>query len=201
MKKKKEKCICIFEFMVNTAPLASNSVFGREKLFWYEKINFSYHLCHCGAVVKQLLERANKPGSTPGDAVFFFLCTVFFLFGLFFLILFFPFGLFFFIVTANPAGHALGSIYILTLCPGFILEKGFQKLLIYVLANLTTRKNHKLSRHVPPLKQVNFFQYWLTSWQTTHSTPQNYKCMPNTVLKCGKATRFNAQSVSQIPVI
>ena len=40
------------------------------------------------------------------------------------------------------------------------MEKGFQKLeklLIYILAKLTTRKKHKLSRHVPPLKQLNFF--------------------------------------------
>ena len=80
---------CIFEFMVNTAPPASNSVYGREKLFWYDKINFSNHVCHCGAVVKELLERADKPGSTPGDAVFCFFVPFFFLFGLFFLTLFF----------------------------------------------------------------------------------------------------------------
>ena len=42
----------------------------------------SNHVCN-GAVVKGLLARADKPGSTPGDAVFFF----FFLHG------FFPFGL------------------------------------------------------------------------------------------------------------
>ena len=41
--------------MINTAPPASNSVYGREKLFWYDK-------------------RADKPGSAPGV----------FLFGLFF---------------------------------------------------------------------------------------------------------------------
>ena len=38
--------------------------------------------------------------------------------------------------------------------------------------SLRPDKNHKLSRHVPPLKQLNFFQCQLTSWQTTHSTPQ-----------------------------
>ena len=41
------------------------------------------HVCHCGAVVKELFERADKPGSTLGDSVFcffvpFFLCLVFF---------------------------------------------------------------------------------------------------------------------------
>ena len=85
---------CIFEFMINTAPTASNSVYGREKLFWYDKINFSYHACHCGTVVKELLACADKPGSTPGDAVFcffvpfFFSCLVSFL-TLFFLLAFF----------------------------------------------------------------------------------------------------------------
>ena len=46
-------------------------------------------------MVKELLARADKPGSTPGDAVFCF---------------FVPFGLFFFILTADPAVHALGSM-------------------------------------------------------------------------------------------
>ena len=33
---------------------------------------------HCGAVVNELLARENKPGSTPGDAVFcFFFCLIF----------------------------------------------------------------------------------------------------------------------------
>ena len=45
----------------------------------------------------------------------------------------FSFGLFFFILTADPAGHVLGSIYILSLSPEFILEKGFQKLFTYIL--------------------------------------------------------------------
>ena len=48
---------------------ASNSYYGREKLFPYDKTNESKHVCHCGAVVKELLARADKPGSTPGDAV------------------------------------------------------------------------------------------------------------------------------------
>ena len=53
----------------------------------------------------------------------------------------FPFGLFSFILTADPPGHALGSIYILSLSPEFFfLEKGFQKLLICILAMLTTTK-------------------------------------------------------------
>ena len=114
--------------MRNTAPPASNSVYGREKLFGYDKINFSDHVCHCGAVVKELLAPADKPGSTPGDAVFCFF-VVFFLCLVSFLNTIFPFGLFFFILTTDPAGHALGSIYILSSSPEFYFGKGISKAL------------------------------------------------------------------------
>ena len=51
-------------------------------------------MCHCGAVVKELLARGDKPGSTPGDAVFcFFVPFFFFCFVSFFNIVF-SFGLF-----------------------------------------------------------------------------------------------------------
>ena len=67
-------------------------------------------MCHCGAVVKEFLVRADKPGSTPGDAAFcFFVPFVFPVWSIFFFNTIFPFGLFFFILTADPAGHALGS--------------------------------------------------------------------------------------------
>ena len=95
-------------------------------------------MCHCVAVVKELLARADKPGSTPDDTVFrFFVPFFFFLFGLFFNTIF-PFSLFSFILTADPAGHALGSIYILSLSPEFYFGKGISKALD--LAKLTTRK-------------------------------------------------------------
>ena len=71
-------------------------------------------MCHCGAVVKELLARADKPGSTPGDAVFCLLYRFFPVNWSLFFNTIFPFGLFFFILTADPAGHALGSIYILS---------------------------------------------------------------------------------------
>ena len=115
--------------MINTAPPASNSVYGREKLFWYDKINFSNHVCHCGAVVKEFLARADKPGSTPGDAAFSFFVTFFFPVWSIFLTLFFLLAFFFFILTADPAGHALGSIYILSLSPEFYFGKGISKAL------------------------------------------------------------------------
>ena len=78
-------------------------------------------MCHCGAVVK-LLERADKPGSTSGDAVFCFFVPFFFsVWSLFFFLHYF--GLFFFILTADPAGHVLGSIYILSFSPEFYFGK------------------------------------------------------------------------------
>ena len=41
----------------------------------------------------------------------------------------FPFDLFSFILTADPAGHAFGSIYILSLSPEFYFGKGISKTL------------------------------------------------------------------------
>ena len=85
-------------------------------------------MCHCCAVVKKLLERADKPGSTSGARRCFpFHCTFFFLFGLFFFNTISAFGLFFCILTAHPAGHSLGSIYILNLSPKFYFGKGISK--------------------------------------------------------------------------
>ena len=46
-------------------------------------------MCHGGAVLKDLLARADKPGSTPGDAVFCFFVPFFFPVWSLFLTLFF----------------------------------------------------------------------------------------------------------------
>ena len=59
---------------------------------------------------------------------FLFFAPFFFLLGLFFNTIF-PFGLFFFILTADPVGHTLGSIYILSLSPEFYFGKGISKAL------------------------------------------------------------------------
>ena len=125
-------------------------------------------MCHCGAVVKELLARADKPGSTPGDDVFCFFVPffffLFFFFGPFFscpvLNTIFPFGIIFFILTADPAGHALGSIYILSLIPEFYFGNGISKALDLHTGQAYNQIKtiYKLSRHVPPLKQLNFFQ-------------------------------------------
>ena len=69
-------------------------------------------MCHCGAVVKELLALfADQLGSTAGDrdAVFCFLVVPFFLCLVSVFNTIFPFGLFSFILTSDPAGHALGS--------------------------------------------------------------------------------------------
>ena len=89
---------------------------------------------------------------------FLFLCTVFFFQSLFFNTIF-PFGLFSFILTADPADHALGSICTLSVSLEFYFGKGISRALwsTIILAKLSTRKNHKLSRHVPRLKQLIFF--------------------------------------------
>ena len=65
----------------------------------------------------------------PATLLFVSLYRLFSLFGLFFFNTIFPFGLFFFILTADPAGHALGSIYILSLSLEFYFGKGISKAL------------------------------------------------------------------------
>ena len=63
------------------------------------------------------------------DAVFCFLVPFFFLFGLFFKH-YFSFWPFFFIVTADPAGHELGLMYILcSVKSGVSFGKGISKAL------------------------------------------------------------------------
>ena len=81
---------------------------------------FFKHACHCGALVMEFLARADKPGSTPGDAAFCFFAPFFFC--LFFKH-YFSFRPFFFIFTADPAGHALGSIIYFKLKSGVLFWK------------------------------------------------------------------------------
>ena len=127
---------CIFEFMINTALPASNSV--------HDKINFANHVCHCGAVVREFLARSDKLGSTPGDAALCFLVPFFSLFRLFFLNAIFPFGPFFLYSFCRPCCMLLVMrldqyIFYFKLKSGVLFwKKGFQKLLICILAKLTT---------------------------------------------------------------
>ena len=101
---------------------------AEENCFDMAKLIFQIIVCHCGAVLKGFLERADKPaGSTPGDAVFCFMFVPFFLCLVSFFNTIFPFGLSFFTLNAGPAGHALGSIYILSKSPDFYFGKGISK--------------------------------------------------------------------------
>ena len=63
----------------------------------------------------------------------------------------FPFGLFFFILTADPAGHALGSIYILSLSPEFYFGKGISKAL-----DLHTGQAYDQIKTISPVKTCPF---------------------------------------------
>ena len=74
----------------------------------------------CGAV--KFLALADAWGSTLGDAIFCFIVSFFL--SLCFFSPIFLFGLFFFIRTADPADHALGSIYILSFSPELYFRKG-----------------------------------------------------------------------------
>ena len=74
----------------------------------------------------------------------------------------FPLGLFFFILTADPADHEPGSIYILSLSPEFYFGKGISKALDpsphtgQAYDQIKTISSQDM--YVPPLKQLNFFQ-------------------------------------------
>ena len=121
--------------MINTDLLASTASMAEKNCFDITKLTF--HIV-CVTVVqwsRSFLHVQSNRVRLPATLLSVSMYCFFFLFGLFFLTLFF-FLAFFFILTADPAGHALGSIFILSLSPEFISEKGFQKLLICILAKL-----------------------------------------------------------------
>ena len=62
-------------------------------------------------------------------ATLFSVCLYRFYYYFFCLVLVFPFRLFFFILTTDPAGHSLGSIYILNLSPEYYFGKGISRVL------------------------------------------------------------------------
>ena len=65
----------------------------------------------------------------------------------------FPFGPFSFILTADPADHALGSIYILSLSPEFYFGKGISKAL-----DLHTGQAYDQIKTISPVKTYPFSQ-------------------------------------------
>ena len=97
-------------------------------------------------MVKELLARADKPGSTTGDTISYFFVRFFFSVWSLFFNTISPFGLFFFILTADPAGHALGSIYILSLSPEFYFGRGL-RLVFYDNRNLKISKFKKSEQY------------------------------------------------------
>ena len=94
----------------------------------------------------------------------------------------FSFGIFSFILTADPAGHALGSIYILSLSPEFYFGKGISKALY-----LHTGQAHDQIKTISPVKtcpsseKAEFFSVlvdimtnnaqYTTNCATLHPTP------------------------------
>ena len=124
------------------------------------KFTSSSHECHLGAVVKELLVHADKPGSTPGHAVLGFIVIPFFLGGgLCLLTLFFLLACFPLFLLLTPLITHLDQYIFQAQVRSLILEKGLQKLLIFILAKeLTTRKKRSAVKTCPPLKQLKFFQ-------------------------------------------
>ena len=146
----------------------------------------------CVTVVQRssmFLKHADKPGSCSGDTVFCFFVPFFLLFGLFLLTKFFLLAFFFCSLTADPAGHALGLIYILNLSLEFYFgKKILVPLYIVLIINIITLKS-PLGQLPPKIIKRNLLLVFGISLQ-------NYRCIPNAVLKWGKATRFKAYSLS-----
>ena len=146
--------------MINTALPASNSIYANDKFFWYNKFNFSDHVCQCGTVVKELLARADKPGSTPGDAVFgFFIPSFLFSAWQIFFKHYFSLWPFFLYSYCWPCWSCTWINIYFKLKSGVLFwKRDFKSSWSAYWPSLRPDKNHKLSRHVPPLKQLNFFQ-------------------------------------------
>ena len=142
------------------------------------KLNFSNHVCHCGAVVKARcflhvqINRVRLSATLLSVSLYRFLIP----FGLYFKH-YFSFWPFFIILTADPAGHAPGSIYILSLSPEFYFEKGIQKAL-----DLHTGQAYDQIKTMSCQDMSLRWNSWIffnVSWhhdKHTHSTP------PQTVL-------------------
>ena len=96
----------------------------------------------------------------------FFPCLVYFLNTIF------PFGLFFFILTADPAGHALGSIYILSLSPEFYFGKGISKALDLHTGQAYDQIKTISCQDCPSSETAEFFSMLVDIMTNTHSTPQ-----------------------------
>ena len=94
------------------------------------------------------------------------------LFGFFFLRLFFLLAFFLYSYCCPCRSFTWINIYFKLKFGVLFWKRDFKSSWSAYWPSLRPNKNHKLSRHVPPLKQLIFLLCWLRSWQTTHSTPQ-----------------------------
>ena len=121
---------CIFEFMINTGPPAQTASMAEKNCFDVTKLIIQIM---CVTVVPWsrsfLHVQINRFRLQATLQAFCFFAQFFFSCLVYFFNTIFPFGLFFFILTADPAGHSLGSIYILSLSPEFYFGKGISKAL------------------------------------------------------------------------
>ena len=101
------------------------------------------------------LTRADKPGSTPGDAAFCFFVPFFSLVWSIFFLHYFSFWPFFLFSYCRPWWSCTWITIYFKLKSGVLFWKSYWAA---YWPSLRPDKNHKLSRHVPPLKQLNFFQ-------------------------------------------
>ena len=159
-------CRMQFEFMINTAPLASNSVYGREKLFWYDKITFPKHVCHCGAVIKELrapaevlqINRVRLPATLFSVSLYY----SFFLFGLSFFKHYFSFWPFFLYSYCWPCWSSTWiNIDILRSSPEFYFGKGISKALDLHTGQAYDQIKTIGCQDIPPLNSWIFFNF---SW-------------------------------------
>ena len=156
--------------MINTAPPASNSVYGREKLFWYHKlirqimrvtvVQWSRSCLHVQ------INRVRLPATLFAVSLY-----LFFLFGLLFLTLFFLLAFFsLFLLLTLLVMNLDQSIYFKLKSGVLFWKRDFKSSWSAYWPSLQPEKNHKLSRHVLPLKQLNFFN---VSWHhdKQHTVP------------------------------
>ena len=160
--------ICIFEFMTNTAPIASNSVYGREKLFDMTKLIFqNMHVTvvqWSRSCLHVQINRVRLPATMFSVSLyrFFFFFSCFFFWPFFFLSCFkhyFSFWHFFLYSYCWPCWSCTWINIYFKLKSGVLFwKRDFKSSWSAYWPSLRPDKNHKLSRHVPPLKQLNFFQ-------------------------------------------
>ena len=119
--------------MINTDLLASTASMAEKNCFDMTKLTF-HIVCVtvvCVTVVqwsRSFLHVQSNRVRLPATLLSVSIYCFFFPVWSFFLTLFF-FLAFFLILTADPAGHALGSIFILSLSPEFYFGKGISKAL------------------------------------------------------------------------